>query len=85
MDHEQGIRAGRGAVHPMQPPVHPEAGLVQPRDRARGDLLAGMLQEPAQPAGGPRCERGPADSGTPNNSASACAVRSFDRNCPMYR
>ena len=27
----------------------------------------------------------PGDSGTPNNSASACAVRCFDKNCPMYR
>jgi hypothetical protein len=42
----------------MQPPVHPEPGLVDPRDLAAGDLLAGMLQEPAQPPGGPRGERG---------------------------
>ena len=27
----------------------------------------------------------PGDSGMPNSSASACAVRFFDRNCPMYR
>ena len=27
----------------------------------------------------------PDDSGTPNSSASACAVRFLDRNCPMYR
>src|SRR5512135_194855 len=27
----------------------------------------------------------PADSGVPNSSANACAVRSLDRNCPTYR
>ncbi len=27
----------------------------------------------------------PADSGMPNSSASACAVRFFDRNWPIYR
>jgi hypothetical protein len=27
----------------------------------------------------------PDDSRTPNSSASACAVRSFDTNCPLYR
>jgi len=27
----------------------------------------------------------PDDSGTPNSSASACAVRCLDRNCPAYR
>jgi hypothetical protein len=27
----------------------------------------------------------PADSGVPNNSASASAVRAVDRNCPAYR
>ena len=27
----------------------------------------------------------PDDSGMPNSSASACAVRFLDRNCPMYR
>ena len=26
----------------------------------------------------------PEDSGMPNISASACAVRCLDRNCPMY-
>jgi hypothetical protein len=46
------------AVHPVQPPVHPEPGLVESRDRAADDLLAGMLQEPAEPAGGPCGERG---------------------------
>ena len=27
----------------------------------------------------------PDDSGAPNSSASACAVRCWDRNCPRYR
>jgi len=27
----------------------------------------------------------PEDTGMPNSSASACAVRCLDRNCPMYR
>ena len=27
----------------------------------------------------------PGDGGMPNGSASACAVRCFDRNCPAYK
>ena len=52
VDHEQGVLAGAGAVHPVQPAVHPEPGLVEPGHLAGGDLLAGVLQEPAQPPGG---------------------------------
>ena len=58
MDDQQDVFAGAGAVHPVQPPVHPEPGLIKPGHVADGDLLPGMLQEPAQPPGGPRGERG---------------------------
>jgi len=50
--HEQGVPAGAGAVHPVQLAVDPEPGLVEPGHLAAGDLLAGVLQEPAQPPGG---------------------------------
>ncbi len=87
MHHEQGVLTGAGAVHPVQPARHPEPGLIEPGDRAGGDVLAGPLQEPLQPPGGPGGEGGdrPSDSGMPNSSASACAVRFLDRNCPAYR
>ena len=53
MDHEQGVLAGAGAVHPVQPALDAEPGLVEPGHLAGGDLLAGTLQEPGQPPGGP--------------------------------
>ena len=52
VNHEQGVLAGAGAMHPVQPAVHAEPGLVEPGHLAGGDLLAGVLQEPAQPPGG---------------------------------
>ena len=48
MDREKGVLAGAGAVHPVQPALDPEPGLVEPGHLAAGDLLAGLLQEPAQ-------------------------------------
>ena len=50
--HEQGVLAGAGTVHPVQPAVHAEPGLVEPGHLAGGDLPAGVLQEPAEPPGG---------------------------------
>jgi len=51
VDHEQGTRAGAGAVHPVQAAAHPEPGLVEPGHLGGGDLVAGARQEPAQPPG----------------------------------
>jgi hypothetical protein len=51
VDGEQGVLAGAGAVHPGQPAFDPEPGLVEPGHLAAGDLPAGVLQEPAEPAG----------------------------------
>jgi hypothetical protein len=58
MHHEQGVLAGAGAVHPGKPAVHAEPGLVEPGHAGVGDLLAGMLQEPAQAPGGVGSEAG---------------------------
>ena len=30
VDHQQGVLAAAGAVHPMQPAVHAEPGLIEP-------------------------------------------------------
>ena len=57
---EQGVLAGAGAVHPVQPTLDPEPGLVESGHRAGGDLPAGIFQEPAQApgrAGGQRRNR----------------------------
>jgi len=87
VDHEQGVSAGAGAVHPGQAALHPEPGLVGPGHLADGDLPADVLQEPVQPPGRAGCQRPdrPDDSGMPNSSPSASAVRSLDRNCPACR
>jgi hypothetical protein len=87
MRHEQGVVAGAGAVHPGQPAFNPETGFVEPGDAAGGDLLADMLGELIQvpAARAVSAETVPEDSGMPTSSASACAVRSLDRNCPAYR
>jgi hypothetical protein len=87
MRHEQGVVACAGAVHPGQPAFNPEPGLVEPGDAAGGGLLADMLDELIQAPGQRAVSAAtvPQDSGMPNSSASACAVRSLDRNCPAYR
>jgi hypothetical protein len=84
MHREQGVLAGAGAVHPGQPAFDAESGLVEPGHVAAGDLLAGLLEEPAELPGGAGGQRAtvPDDSGMPNSSASALAVRCFDKNCP---
>ena len=64
VDHEQGVFAGAGAVHPVQLSVHPEAGFVEPGDVAGGDLPAGMLQEPVKLA---RCSAGDRRDGPGGN------------------
>ncbi len=50
--HEQGVLAGAGAVHPVQPAVDAEPGLVEPGHLAGGDGLPHPLQEAAEPPGG---------------------------------
>jgi hypothetical protein len=60
MDHQQGVLASAGAVHPGQPALHPEPCLVEPGDVAGGDLLPDLLGEAVQPpgrAGGQRRDR----------------------------
>src|SRR6266568_3421474 len=52
MHREQGVFAGAGAVHPVQPALDPESGLVESGDGAVGDLLPGPLQEATQAGGG---------------------------------
>jgi hypothetical protein len=52
MDHEQGVLAGAGAVHPGQLPLHPEPGLIEPRYRAASDLFPRPVQEAIELAGG---------------------------------
>ncbi len=42
VDHQQGVLAGAGAVHPMQPAVHAEPGLIEPSH------LTPRLKEPDQ-------------------------------------
>ena len=88
VDREQGVLAGAGAVHPVQPALHPEPGLVEPGHLAGGDLLAGVLQEPAEPAG---CAGGDARH-RPGGQRDAeqlgqrlRGMRVWDRNCPAYR
>jgi hypothetical protein len=74
-------------VHPGQPAVDPESRLVEPGDVAGGDLPADLFGE-TRPAARPRAVSAatvPDDSGMPNSSASASAVRFLDRNCPAYR
>jgi hypothetical protein len=87
VDGEQGVLAGAGAVHPGQPAFDPEPGLVAP-----GHLAAAICPRacsrnppslPAARAVMPATV--PDDSGMPDNSASACAVRFSGRNCPAYR
>ena len=72
-------------MHPVQPARHAEPGLIEPGDVAGGDVPAGPLQEIIQLPGARAVIAAtvPADSGMPNSSASACAVRFLDRNCPM--
>ena len=57
MHHEQGVLAGPGAVHPVQPARHPEPGLIEPGDIAGGDVRADPLQEPVQLPGSPGGDR----------------------------
>jgi hypothetical protein len=74
-------------VHPVQPARHPETGLIEAHDIAGGDMPADLLQETVQAAGRPGGDPAtvPGDSGMPNSSPRACAVRFLDRNWPMYR
>ena len=53
VDHEQGVLAGAGTVHPVQPALDAQPGLAGPGYLAGGYLLAGTLQEPGQPPSGP--------------------------------
>lgn len=52
VDHEQGVLAGAGAVHPVQPALGAEAGLVEPCHVAGGDLLPHQVQELIKLPGG---------------------------------
>ena len=55
-----------------------------PATSACGDAVADLGQEPVQPvrgAGGHRATV-PSETGVPNSSANAAAVRFLDRNCP---
>jgi hypothetical protein len=38
-------------MHPGQPALDPEPGLIEPRYRAGGDLIASLFQEPLQAPG----------------------------------
>ena len=49
MHDEQGVLAGAGAVHPVEPAVHAEPCLAGPGHLGCGDLPPGMLEEPAEP------------------------------------
>ena len=71
VDHEQGVLAGAGAVHPVQPAVCPEPGLVEPGHVAGGDLAADLLQEPPRRPAARAVSTAtvPDDSGMPNSSA----------------
>ena len=51
--HEQGVLAGAGAMHPVQPARHPEPGLIEAGDIAGSDVPADPLQEAIQAACGP--------------------------------
>ena len=50
--HEQGVLAGAGAMHPVQPAVHPEPGLVESGHLGCGDVVPHAFQEAIQPPGG---------------------------------
>jgi hypothetical protein len=52
MHHEQGVLAGAGAVHPAQPALHPEPGLVGPGHATGGDALPHPPQETIELPGG---------------------------------
>src|SRR3954451_15916918 len=83
---DQGVLAGAGAVHPVQLPGHAQPGLVEPGHLGGGDPVGDLGEEPVEPGGGAVMAATVAsDTGVPNSSASAWAVRFLDRNCPTYR
>ena len=49
---DQGVLAGAGAVHPVQPARYPQASLVESGHLRSGDAVCDLLQEPLQPVGG---------------------------------
>ena len=88
MADDQGVLVGAGAVHPVQLTGDPEPGLVEADHIRAGQPPADLIEEPAQAMPWPGASMPatvPADTGVPNNSARACAVRCLDRNCPTYR
>ena len=50
---DQGVLAGAGAVHPVQPPSHPQPSLVESSDLRVGYAFTHDGKELVQPAGGP--------------------------------
>jgi len=50
---DQGVLAGAGAVHPVQPPGHPQPGLVEPSHLGLGHPVGDLAEELFQAAGGP--------------------------------
>ena len=60
-------------MHPVQPALNLEPGLIESRDIACGDVPADPFQEPVQLPGGRAVMPAtvPGDNGMPNNSASA--------------
>lgn len=49
--HEQGVLAGAGALHPVQPTVRAEPALIEPGHLAGSDVVPHPRQEAIEPSG----------------------------------
>ena len=84
---EQRVAVGAGAMHPVQGTGDPQPGLIEPGDLGIGDRIATVSRNTSSSSAA-RSEIAatvPSETGVPNSSASAWAVRALDRNCPTYR
>ncbi len=84
MDREQGVVAGAGTVHPGQPALHPEPVSSNPATSPAGICSRTCSRNPSSRpvARAVSAAIVPDDSGTPDNSASASAVRSLRQELP---
>lgn len=71
----------------MQRASHPQAGLVETGHLGYGDTVFDLERNSSSPSAARfvMAATVPSETGVPNISANAAAVRSLDRNCPTYR
>jgi hypothetical protein len=74
-------------MHPVQLALHPQPGLIETGHLGLGDPVFDLVEDLLQPLGRTPVILAtvPSDTGVPNNSANACAVRFLDMNCPTCR